>query len=233
MSNSKGFTLWLTGLSGAGKTTLAAHLARELSDRGVNVEVLDGDEVRTNLSKGLGFSKEDRDTNIRRIGYVCRLLSRNGVGTISAAISPYRSVRDEVRRAIEGEGVEFLEVFVKCPIAVLAERDVKGLYKEALAGRLKGFTGVSDPYEKPLAPDVIVETDRQTVESSSSIIIRELEQRGLISQVDLSRPRIMSSVFSRRWRSTVKRSRRVTAIGGGGSLTILKRLFLKKPIRKR
>ena len=233
MSKSRGFTLWLTGLSGAGKTTLAARLARELSDRGVNVEVLDGDEVRTNLSKGLGFSKEDRDTNIRRIGYVCRLLSRNGVATISAAISPYRSVRDEVRRAIKGEDVEFLEVFVKCPIAVLAERDVKGLYKEALAGRLKGFTGVSDPYEEPLAPDVIVETDRQTVESSSSIIIRELEQRGLISEVDLSRPRIVSSVFSRRWRSTVKRSPRVTATAGGGSLTILKRLFLKKTIRKR
>jgi adenylyl-sulfate kinase len=212
---------------------LAVRLARELSDRGVNVEVLDGDEVRTNLSKGLGFSKEDRDTNIRRIGYVCRLLSRNGVGTISAAISPYRSVRDEVRRAIEGEDVEFLEVFVKCPIAVLAERDVKGLYKEALAGRLKGFTGVSDPYEEPLAPDVIVETDRQTVESSSSIIIRELEQRGLISEVDLSRPRIVSSVFSRRWRSTVKRSPRVTVTAGGGSLAIFKRLFLKKTIRKR
>src|SRR5437870_4828396 len=115
MTGRKGFTLWLTGLSGAGKTTLATRLAAELSVRAVNVEVLDGDEVRTNLSKGLGFSKEDRDINIRRIGYVCRLLSRNGVGTLSAAISPYRDVRDEVRRAVEGDGVHFIEVFIKCP----------------------------------------------------------------------------------------------------------------------
>ncbi len=231
MSKRKGFTLWLTGLSGAGKTTLAARLAAELSVRGVNVEVLDGDEVRTNLSKGLGFSKEDRDTNIRRIGYVCRLLSRNGVGTLSAAISPYRAVRDEVRLAIEREEVQFIEVFVKCPISVLAERDVKGLYKKALAGEIKGFTGVSDPYEEPLAPDVVVETDRETVESSSRIIIRELEQRGLLPEVDLDRSRIVHSVFSRRWKRA-KTSNRVKA-GSGRSLTILERLFLKKPIRKR
>src|SRR6266496_456669 len=231
MTRNKGFTLWLTGLSGAGKTTLATRLAKELNRRGVNVEVLDGDEVRTNLSKGMGFSKEDRDTNIRRIGYVCRLLSRNGIGTVSAAISPYRAVRDEVRRTIEREEVQFIEVFVKCPLPVLAERDVKGLYKEALAGRLKGFTGVSDPYEEPLAPDVVVETDQETVESSCGIIIRALEQRRLIPEVDVSGPRIASSVFSRRWGSAVKSSRRVTASGGGRSLTILKRLFLKKPIR--
>lgn len=231
MKSNKGFTLWLTGLSGAGKTTLAARLAAELTVRGVNVEVLDGDEVRTNLSKGLGFSKEDRDTNIRRIGYVCRLLSRNGVGTLSAAISPYRAVRDEVRLAIEREEVQFIEVFVKCPIAVLAERDVKGLYKKALAGEIQGFTGVSDPYEEPLAPDVVVETDRETVESSSRIIIRELELRGLLPEVDLDKSRIVDSVSSRRWKRA-KTSPRVKA-GSGRSLTILKRLFLKKPIRKR
>ncbi len=180
MVRKKAFTLWLTGLSGAGKTTLAALLATELRARGIGVEVLDGDEVRTNLSKGLGFSKEDRDTNIRRIGYVCSLLSRNGVGAVSAAISPYRAVRDEVRRAVEQDGAEFIEVFVKCPIAVLAERDVKGLYKKALAGEIKGFTGISDPYEEPLAPDVLVETDRESVESSTSKIIRELERRHLV-----------------------------------------------------
>src|SRR6267143_5512917 len=189
MKSNKGFTLWLTGLSGAGKTTLAARLAAELSVRGVNVEVLDGDEVRTNLSKGLGFSKEDRDTNIRRIGYVCRLLSRNGVGAVSAAISPYSAIRDEVRRAVEQDGAKFIEVFVKCPIAVLAERDVKGLYKKALAGELKGFTGVSDPYEEPTAPEIIVETDRESVEFSTGKILLELEQRGLIPETDLSRPR--------------------------------------------
>src|ERR1700687_5086391 len=176
---SEGFTLWFTGLSGAGKSTLAGLAAGELHARGVSVEVLDGDEVRTNLSKGLGFSKEDRDTNIRRIGYICRLLSRNGFGTVSAAISPYSAVRDEVRRAVEQDGAEFIEVFVKGPIAVLAERDVKGLYKKALAGELKGFTGVSDPYEEPLAPDVVVETDKESVALSLRKIIRELERRQL------------------------------------------------------
>src|SRR6185369_5577221 len=150
MSAQKGFTLWMTGLSGAGKTTLTNALVKELHERGVSIEVLDGDEVRTNLSKGLGFSKEDRDTNVRRIGYVSRLLSRNGVGVITAAISPYRSIRDEIRKATEADGAAFVEVYVKCPIAVLAERDVKGLYKKALAGEIKEFTGVSDPYEEPL-----------------------------------------------------------------------------------
>jgi adenylyl-sulfate kinase len=182
-------------LSGAGKTTLAGFLATELRARGINIEVLDGDEVRTNLSKGLGFSKEDRDTNIRRIGYVCRLLSRNGVGAVSAAISPYRAIRDEVRGAVEQDGAEFIEVFVKCPIAVLAERDVKGLYKRALAGELKGFTGVSDPYEEPLNPDVVVETDRESVEFSVNKILGDLEQRGLIPEV-LGIPRNVSSGFS-------------------------------------
>ena len=186
MSQRKGFTLWFTGLSGAGKTTLAAELVPALQARGVKVEVLDGDEVRTNLSKGLGFSREDRDINIRRIGYVSRLLARNGVGVISAAISPYRDVRDEVRRAVEGDGAHFIEVFVKCPISVLAERDVKGLYKKALAGEIKEFTGVSDPYEEPLNPDVVVETDHEHVNTSASKIIAELERRGLLGAVQLS-----------------------------------------------
>jgi adenylyl-sulfate kinase len=148
------------------------------------VEVLDGDEIRTNLSKGLGFSKEDRDTNIRRIGYVCRLLSRNGVAAISAAISPYREVRNEVRRLVEADGAEFIEVFVKCPIEILAERDVKGLYKKALAGELTGFTGVSDPYEEPLAPEVVIESNREAVEFSVTKILRELERRQLLPEVE-------------------------------------------------
>ena len=206
MSNRKGFTLWLTGLSGAGKTTLSEILATELSARGVRVEVLDGDEVRTNLSKGLGFSKEDRDTNIRRIGYVCRLLSRNGIGTVSAAISPYSAIRDEVRRAVERDGAEFVEVFVKCPISVLAERDVKGLYKKALSGELKGFTGVSDPYEEPLAPDVVVETDRESINFSSDKILLELERRGLIPDAALSKPRKLRSVFFLRRRAGARPS---------------------------
>ena len=176
----RGFVLWLTGLSGAGKTTLAGRLVPELRARALRVEVLDGDEVRTNLSKGLGFSKEDRDTNIRRIGYVARLLARNGVAAITAAISPYREVRGEVRRAVEGDGAEFDEVYVECPLDVLAERDVKGLYKKALAGEIKGFTGVSDPYEEPRAPDVVVRTHEEAVETSAERIVVELERRGLL-----------------------------------------------------
>ena len=170
----------MTGLSGAGKTTLTTKLVSELRNQGLGIEVLDGDEVRTNLSKGLGFSKEDRDTNIRRIGYVSRLLSRNGVGVITAAISPYRAIRDEVRRSIEADGAVFIEVYVKCPIQVLAERDVKGLYKKALAGEIKEFTGVSDPYEEPLAPEVVVSTDQETVEQSAHKIFRALARRGLL-----------------------------------------------------
>ena len=174
----KGFTLWFTGLSGAGKTTLARLVEAELLSRGHNVEVLDGDIIRTNLSKGLGFSKEDRDTNIRRIGFVCNLLTRNGVVAIAAAISPYREVRDEVRRDIGS----FVEVYVKCPINVLAERDVKGLYKKALAGELKNFTGVDDPYEAPVAPEVLVETDSDTAEVSAAQIIARLEELSLVSR---------------------------------------------------
>ena len=175
MNNHRGFTVWFTGLSGAGKTTLANAMSLELVRAGRKVEILDGDEVRTNLSKGLGFSKEDRDTNIRRIGYVSRLLARNGVGVIAAAISPYREVRDEVRQAIEAEGAAFVEVFVKCPIDVLAERDVKGLYKKALTGEIKEFTGVSDPYEEPLDPEVVIETDRESIAAGVNKIIQTLE----------------------------------------------------------
>jgi adenylyl-sulfate kinase len=168
----KGFTLWFTGLSGAGKSTLANMLAEELRRRGRNVEILDGDEVRTNLSKGLGFSKEDRDTNIKRIGYVCKLLTRNGVVAISAAISPYREVRDYNRQQIGN----FIEVYVKCSIEALTQRDVKGLYKKALAGELANFTGVSDPYEPPTHPEITVDSERQTVEQSVQAILDYLER---------------------------------------------------------
>jgi adenylyl-sulfate kinase len=180
VTEDRGFVLWLTGLSGAGKTTLTGRLVPELRARGLRVEALDGDEVRTNLSKGLGFSKEDRDTNVRRIGYVARLLARNGVAAVTAAISPYREVRDEVRRAVEGDGADFVEVYVECPLEVLAERDVKGLYRKALAGEIKGFTGVSDPYEEPRAPDVVVRTHEEAVEASAERIIVELKRRRLL-----------------------------------------------------
>jgi adenylyl-sulfate kinase len=170
----RGFTLWFTGLSGAGKSTLSRALSEILRARGRNVEILDGDEVRENLSKGLGFSREDRDTNIRRIGYVCHLLSRNGVVAISAAISPFRDVRDENRKRIGN----FVEVYVKCPLEVLIERDVKGLYKKALAGQIKDFTGVSHPYEEPLHPEIVIESDQETVEQSVSHIIVWLEKNG-------------------------------------------------------
>jgi adenylyl-sulfate kinase len=173
----KGFTLWFTGLSGAGKTTLARLVETELIARGHKVEVLDGDIIRTNLSKGLGFSKEDRDTNIRRIGFVCNLLSRNDVVAIAAAISPYREVRDELRRDIG----DFVEVYVSCPIEVLAERDVKGLYKKALAGELKNFTGVDDPYESPLHAEVVVQTDTETPDESAARIIAKLEEMSLVA----------------------------------------------------
>lgn len=172
-----GFTIWFTGLSGAGKTTLARLLEPELQSRGYKVEVLDGDIIRTNLSKGLGFSKEDRDTNIRRIGFVCDLLARNEVIAIAAAISPYKEVRDELRSSLRN----FIEVYVECPIAVLAERDVKGLYKKALAGEIKNFTGIDDPYEAPETPEVIAHSDLETPEQSLAKILAKLEALNLIS----------------------------------------------------
>lgn len=177
MTNSKGFTIWFTGLSGAGKTTVARLLEKELRDRGHKVEVLDGDVVRTNLSKGLGFSKEDRDINIRRIGFVCHLLSRNGVVAIAAAISPYRAIRDEVRRMIG----DFVEVFVDCPVEVCADRDVKGLYQKAMNGEIANFTGVSDPYEPPLNPEVVIKTAEETPEESCRKILDKLVELGYVA----------------------------------------------------
>jgi sulfate adenylyltransferase len=178
--SSGGFIVWLTGLSGAGKTTLADALRKRLSGYR-KVEVLDGDEVRTNLSKGLGFSREDRDTNVARIGYVARLLARQGVGVVTAAISPYAAARDEVRRLAERDAVQFVEIFVDAPISVLADRDVKGLYKKALAGELPNFTGVSDPYEAPVRPDVVVRSDRETVEESLGKVLAALAEKGLLA----------------------------------------------------
>src|SRR5580704_19507713 len=178
MTHTVGFTLWFTGMSGAGKSTLAAALRDELQTRGYLVEVLDGDEVRQNLSKGLSFSREDRDTNVRRIGYVARLLSRNGVVVIAAAISPYRSARDEVRRTC---GTPFVEVHVDCSFEELVRRDTKGLYGRALRGEIQNFTGVSDPYEPPVAPEVHVHSDSETVAGSSDKIIAALEERQLLA----------------------------------------------------
>jgi adenylyl-sulfate kinase len=175
----KGFTLWFTGLPSSGKSTLARQVEQILLERGMNVEVLDGDEVRETFSKGLGFSKEDRDTNIRRIGFVAKLLSRNGTVAITAAISPYRETRDEMRKAIG----RFVEVYVQCPIDVLKERDVKGLYKKALAGEIKHFTGVDDPYDAPLKPEVLIESDREKEEQSVAKIITTLEALGYIPRV--------------------------------------------------
>jgi adenylyl-sulfate kinase len=177
----KGFTLWFTGMSGAGKSTLSAPIAERLRASGLNVELLDGDEVRTHLSKGLTFSKEDRDINVRRIGFVARLLARNGVVAVTAAISPYREVREEVRRLVSDDGAGFVEVYVHCPLEVLAERDVKGLYKKALAGEIANFTGVSDPYEPPVAPEVVVDSSKETVAESIEKIFGKLRALGYVA----------------------------------------------------
>lgn len=180
MNRYRGFTLWFTGLSGSGKTTLASLMEQQFRQRGFKVEVLDGDVIRTNLSKGLGFSKEDRDENIRRVGFVCNLLSRNGVIAIAACISPYREIREENRARIEKDGAAFVEVFCRCPLEKLVERDVKGLYRRALAGEIPNFTGVSDPYEEPLNPEVVVDTGTETPEESAHKILNYLLQAGLI-----------------------------------------------------
>jgi adenylyl-sulfate kinase len=173
----KGFTLWLTGLSGAGKSTIAGAVAERLRADGAAVEVLDGDEVREHLSKGLTFSREDRDTNVRRIAYVAKLLCRNGVAVITAAISPYRSTRDEARREI-GDG--FVEVYVNASLETCMRRDVKGLYEKAVAGAITAFTGVSDPYEPPVTPDVEVNTERESIEESVERVLDTLRRRGFL-----------------------------------------------------
>jgi adenylyl-sulfate kinase len=175
---SSGFTIWLTGPSGSGKSTVAGILERELRERGHRVEVLDGDVVRTHLTKGLGFSREDRDENVRRVGWVCQLLSRNDVIAIAAVISPYRAVRDEIRGRIG----RFVEVHMDAPLEVLAERDVKGLYRRAMAGEIRNFTGVDDPYEPPLGPEVICHSDgRETPAESAAKVIDVVERLGYLA----------------------------------------------------
>ena len=173
---SQGVTIWFTGLSGSGKSTIARILEKRLRAMGRKVEVLDGDVIRTNLSKGLGFSKEDRDTNIKRIGFVCHLLTRNDVIAIAAAISPYREVRDYNRSLIGN----FVEVYARCPLNECAKRDVKGLYQKAMAGEIKGFTGVDDPYEEPLNSEVVCETDQETPEQSAEKVLVKLEELGYL-----------------------------------------------------
>src|SRR5947209_3449464 len=172
----KGFTIWFTGLSGSGKSTLSQILEERLKAHGRNVEVLDGDIVRTHLSKGLGFSREDRDTNIKRIAFVCSLLTRNGVICISAAIAPYAEAREWARKEIGN----FVEVYVKCPIEVCRQRDVKGLYKLVDEGKIKGFTGVDDPYEEPEHPELVIETDKESIEESVSHIFAKLVELGYL-----------------------------------------------------
>jgi adenylyl-sulfate kinase len=176
-NSTRGYTIWFTGLPCSGKSTLAQLVTQELEQRGRGVEVLDGDEVRTHLTKGLGFSREDRDENIRRIGYVCRLLSKHGAIAIAAAISPYRAVREEVRATIP----EFVEVYVNTSLETCISRDVKGMYKKALAGQIKSFTGVDDPYEPPLHPEIVIETEKESPLASAARIIALLEQRGLLA----------------------------------------------------
>jgi adenylylsulfate kinase len=173
----RGVTVWLTGLSGAGKTTITNALEKKLTDNGYSLEVLDGDVVRTNLTKGLGFSKPDRDENIRRIGFVANLLTRHGVIVLVSAISPYREIREEVR----GKIGDFVEVFVNAPLAVCEDRDVKGLYQRARSGEIKGFTGIDDPYEAPINPDVECRTDLETLEESLDKVWQKLETLGYVA----------------------------------------------------
>jgi adenylyl-sulfate kinase len=172
----EGFTLWMTGLSGAGKTTIARQLETQLKDRGIRFERLDGDVVRESLTRDLGFSKEDRDKNIERVTFVAKLLSRNNVGVVCSFISPYQAQRDMVRQ----ETTNFIEVFVHAPLEVCAERDVKGMYAKAFAGEIANFTGISDPYEAPENPDILIPTHEETVEESANRVILYLEEHSLI-----------------------------------------------------
>lgn len=173
----RGVTIWFTGLSGAGKTTISKIVAERLREQGYKIEVLDGDVVRQNLSKGLGFSKADRDENIRRIGFVSHLLTRNGVIVIVSAISPYREIREEVRERIK----DFVQVYVNAPLEVCEDRDVKGLYQRARAGEIKGFTGIDDPYEPPLHPDVECRTDLEDISESVAKVFQKLEDLGYVA----------------------------------------------------
>ena len=172
----KGFTLWFTGMSGAGKSTLAEKCRDELLERGLNVEILDGDIIRTNLSKGLGFSKEDRDINIRRVGFVCDLLTRNGVAAIAACISPYAAIRDENREMIG----RFVEIYCQAPLEKLIERDPKGLYKKARAGEIKGFTGIDDPYEAPQRAELVLDSGNKSAEQLADEVIAYLKDKGIV-----------------------------------------------------
>jgi len=182
MNEQQGFVIWMTGLSGAGKTTIALELLRQLDGRALRLERLDGDVVRESLTKDLGFSAEDRAKNIERVTFVAKLLSRNGVGCICSFISPYQAVRDHVR----SETTNFLEVFVDAPLDVVIGRDVKGMYKKAIAGEIPNFTGISDPFEAPESPDIHLRTDQETVTESAGKIIAELEKRGLIPVAELA-----------------------------------------------
>lgn len=177
LNHQPGFVLWMTGLSGAGKTTIALILVEELKRRGLKVERLDGDVVRQSLTRDLGFTKEDRDKNIERVTFVAKLLSRNGVACICSFISPYQAVRDQVR----AETTNFIEVFIDAPLDVVKERDVKGLYEKAIAGEIPNFTGISDPFEAPASPDIHVRTDQQTPEESAQIILGYLQREGYVS----------------------------------------------------
>jgi len=171
-----GFTLWFTGLPCSGKSAIADRLAEVLKERGLRVERLDGDIVRQSLTRDLGFSRKDRDENIRRVTFVAKLLSRNGVAVLTSFISPYREIRDESRREIEN----FLEVYVKCPVDVCMKRDVKGMYKKALRGEIKEFTGVSDPYEEPLHPEILIESDKESIEESVNRVLKGVEKLGYL-----------------------------------------------------